>query len=71
MSNPNILNTEDLKYLTDRKTITAVIAKLQEMEIPFKRSGGVITTSIQAYNKALGLSEQGSSTPDKPVVKIK
>ena len=71
MTNPNILNMDDLKYLTNRQTVPAVIAKLKEMDIPFQRSGGVITTSIQAYNKALGISEQGGQTAANPVVTIK
>lgn len=63
--NTNILTTEDLKIITGVKDPNAIQKRLIEMDIPFKRIGGIITTSLQAYNESLGLDLSIENSDDK------
>lgn len=56
--NQNLVQFKDLQQFTGYKPVNKVIDVLQENGIKFLRSKNGVTTTIDAINKGIGVSEK-------------
>lgn len=55
MNNPHIITFSDLQEIAGTKTVSGVVKFCINNNVPFVTGRGCISTSVEAYNKALGV----------------